>query len=658
MNKRFLKGLLVTVAFFQGGFVTRAAEEEQSSAAANVQESVPQSADASAEPTKAAKAKKAKKQRYHDGADLMEKVVRISKMGETPCKLSEAEKKKEMMRLVRFVIRKTLESDNALIAKREAFFQNQGNLSLAHGEFLPEISLRGELSEKGAWHDARKVTESTNPSVKDAWAPSSVRNEGVSAGVVLNQNLFNGGASLRKVQHAQLGNKVYYEDYRIAEGQEIYKRLEVLFLVIHDIMLINQRKADIAIYEEILKTEIIKMQVGEIDRAEVAANQSNLEKSRAKYEETLMKFEEHKGDLLRWTGLTPEDVIPYLPIFCKFLPQTQKEAEQIAEVENPTLRKDHYTALMKKAAIRIQSTGWSPRVDLTASAGASTTHKHNKKKEGSHWKDDTRDEDRGTDLAVGLSFSMPLDINGKTRTAVGGAHHDYQATVALGNKEHSDVMSAIGTDWENLARSKAQVEAWERHVQACFVVLQGGLQELAVGAKVYTQILKAQKDYMEAHEAVLSARLKYTLLVLRLLQNMGRLDAKTFGVTDFEDPLVKAAYPEAVKVAPKQKQKAPKAKKECPCKKAKEDKAPAKEETPAEAPVVATDDVKPTPTEPTPPASTEPVKPAEPAKPAEEAATPKTLEAVDTDRPSFNKEVSKPIVEGPKARRTSARATR
>lgn len=653
MNKRFLKGLLVTVAFFQGGFVTRAAEEK-GAPVANTQEAAVQSEAPDAQKTgEAGKPVKIKKQRYHDGADLMEKVVRISRMGETPCKLSEEEKKKEIMRLIRHVIKKTLATDNALIAKREAFFQNQGNLSLARGEFLPDLSVEGGVGAERNRHDERTILESVNPHVNGPWSPGNVRGETVSAAIKLHQNLFNGGASLRKVQQARLGNKVSYEDYRIAEGQELYKRLEVLFLVIHDIMLLNQRKADIAIYEEILKTEIVKMQVGEIDRAEVASNQSNLEKSRAKYEATLMKFEEHKGDLLRWTGLTPEDVIPYFPIFLKFLPKTLKDAERIAEVENPILRKDHYTALMKKAEIRIKSASWSPRFDLTASAGASTKHKHSKARQNNsgNWRDNTCVEDSGTDLSVGLSFSMPLDIKGNIRTAVGGAHHDYQATVAMGNKEHSDVMSAIGTNWENLIRAKAQVEAWERHVQACFVVLQGCLQELAVGAKVYTQVLKAQKDYMDAQEEVLRARLQYTLLVLNTLQYVGRLDAKTFGVTDFSDPLVRAAYPELDETVCK------KCGKTCKCKKSTVSQlvgdradASAQKGSVGAVPVAVVEEVT--------PAETVPVTPTQ-TTPAPKKATPKTLEALDGDRPSFNKDVSKPIVEGPKGHRSrSARAVK
>lgn len=648
MNKRFLKGLLVTVAFCQGEFVTRAAEDENSVVLANARDisagSEGQNSKKNGESPKVTQPKKEKRQRYHDGSDLMEKVVRISKMGETSCQLSESEKKQRITELVRLVVKKTLESDNALIAKREAYRQNQGNLSLAHGEFLPDVSIEGGLSSERDRHDERKVHEDINPHTKDPFDPKNNRTDGASVKITLKQNLFNGGASLRKVQYAQLGNKVSYEDYRISEGQEIYKRLEVLFLVIHDIMLINQRKADIAIFEEILKTAVAKMKVGEVDRAEVAGNQSNLEKSRAKYYATLIKFEEHKGDLLRWTGLTPEDVIPYLPLFLKYLPNTLQDAEKIAEMENPSLRKDHYTALMKKAMIRIQSAGWSPRFDLTASAGVLKKNRHDKKQQqmGGSWKDDTCIETSGSDLSVGLMFSMPLDIKGNVRTAVGGAHHDYQATVALGNKEHSDVMSAIGTDWANLVQSKAQVEAWERHVQACFIVLQGTLQELAVGAKVYTQVLKAQKDYMDAQEGLIDARLKYTLLVLKILLNIGRLDAKTFGVTSFRDPLVRSAYPEAIEMVKTA------SKKEQPQQAIAIQPVVDKEKSVEATPTILAEEVKPT----------APVTPNDSAPSSPEATTPKTLEAVH-DRPSFNKEVSKPIVEGPRKMRSSrARAVK
>lgn len=607
MNKRFLKGLLVSIAFSQGVFMAQANQEENQTATAE------EAATATQEEASAKPAKK-KKQAFHDGNSLMEKVVRISKMGELKCPLSPAEQQKEAMRLVRLVIQRTLENSANLKSKREAYWKNYGGLALARGEFLPDLGVEFGAELKRKRSDETKIDESTTPHRIKGSGEGNVRAESAAASLKLSQNLFNGGGSLARVRQARLSNKVAYEEYRTVESKDLFDHIKVMLQVINDMILIQHRRADVAINEEFLKTEFEKMKVGEIDRSEVALNQSKLEKAKMKLNRALIEFEEHKGDLERWTGLKPEDLIPVLPVFDVFLPKNEAEAEKIAEAHNPTLRRNHYAALLKKAEITVKKTGGSPKLDLTASAGASTGHEHNKARANGGWKDHNLSERSGTDLAVGLRFSMPLDIKGTVRTNVGGAHHDYVATVAAGNKEHSDVMSAISTDWENLKRAKATIEASERYLQANFVMLQGTLQELAVGAKVYTQVLKAQSDYMEAQEYLLKDQLEYALTILRLLLNTGKLDARTFGVTEFSDPLVASAYPEIAEAAQTRSEK-------------KKEVQPAPQ--PAQKEVIT-------------PVTLE-------AKPGAPAAT-------APERPSFKTVEAKPVVDGPKAKKRARHA--
>lgn len=516
MKKHFLSTLWISVAFCWGGVVQAGSENPPS---------VPL----------------AKKAPCSEETDLMERVIRLSKTGTLPCPLSPQAQQNALLRLIRTIIQRTLTSSPHLKSIREAYWKDFGGLALAKGEFLPDLGVEVRTEVKRNRANTKTTHKNESPYTFDS-DEENVRSESAEAALTLSQNLFNGGGSLAKVRQARLNNKVAYENYRLEEGQELFDHIKVMLQVINDQILLQHRKADVAINEAFLKAVLEKMKTGEADRGEVALAQSKLEKAKMKLYQTTMDFEEHAGDLERWTGLKPEELIPAFPDLDSFLPPTEAEAEKIAEVQSPTLRKNRYEALSKKAEITVQKTGWSPRLDLTASAGASRTHDHNKAKGLGGWREHDLDQKSGTDLSVGLTFSMPLDLKGTTRIGVAGAHHDYVSAVAAGDRDHGDVIAAISGDWDKLEPLRQTIAASKRNVQANFHLLQNALQEISVGAKVYAQALTAQSDFMEAIESLLDAQLRYALSVLSILLNMGQLNASTFGVS-FSDPLIAPAHP-------------------------------------------------------------------------------------------------------------------
>lgn len=489
----------------------------------------------------------AQKSTSSDESALMEKVIRLSKEGVLPCSLSPQEQQKGLLRLIRTVIHRTLTSSPHLKSIREAYWKDFGSLALARGEFLPDLGMEFRTEVKRNYSNTKTFHKNERPHTFDT-DEENVRSESAEAALTLSQNLFSGGSSLAKIRQAHLNNKVAYENYRLEEGQKIFDHIKVMLQVTNDQILLQHRKADVAINEAFLKIILEKIKSGEVDRAEVALAQSKLEKAKMKFYQTTMDFEEHAGDLERWTGLKPEELIPALPDLDSFLPPTEAEAEKIAEVQSPTLRRNHYDVLSKKAEITVQKTGWSPRLDFTASAGASRTHDHNKARSRGNWKDHDVDQRSGTDLSIGLTFSMPLDLKGTTRVGVAGARYDYVSAVAAGDRDHGDVIAAISGDWDKLKPLKQTIAASKQNVQANFVLLQSALQEIVTGAKVYTQALTAQSDFMEALEGLLDAQLRYALSVLSILLNIGQLNAQTFGVS-FSDPLIASAYPQITKIS-------------------------------------------------------------------------------------------------------------
>lgn len=519
MNKNLLKGLFLSFVCSQG--ILAIATEEDSKEQTNPIHT---------------KTKEDGKVTQSFGNNLIEKVVRTSKLGQAH---DEKNIPQEIaLKLFHLAIQKTLETNKDLRIKRCEVLQALGSQALARGEFLPDIStnigygLNTNRTSKTIKdkNDQRRPNQDTN---------EKNENGELSAALELRQNLFNGGGSIARIQQASNENKAKFEEYKVLEAEMIFRNFQVMLRIITDRILLHYHETNVAIHKEILKAELEKLKVGEVDRTEVALAESKLAKGEARLAEVKISLEGHAGDLERWTGIKADELSLLHPNFSKFLPQTLEELKKIAEKENNRLLAAHYGALAKKASIKRESSGFSPNIDLTLGATTSETLSRLYKKpanDHSFTKDNLTNTSNSR-LSVGVQLRVPFDIKGTVRTNVGGARHDYVKTTITGAKVHGDVMASIETDFANLKEYAAIVEAFKRHVKACEIGFQGNLQELAVGAKVYTQVLKAQSDLLDAQEYLIKAKQQYAEASLRLLQNIGRLTAKTFGVEAFNfDP--------------------------------------------------------------------------------------------------------------------------
>ncbi|MDR1208141.1 MAG: TolC family protein [Holosporales bacterium] len=440
------------------------------------------------------------------------------------------ELEQEMKKICRKIVSEAIEKSKELRALRCDVLKGLGAGKNARGEFLPDLRLTGSWN---AHHEAYGREEDANgkrdSTVKTEHSDTSRTGPGLT--VNLEHVLFNGGASVAAVRQTNYEAKAAYANYKAKEGAAIEQMLKLAFDIIMYRLILRYSEITTTVYKEILKSELEKLNAGEVDRSEVALTEARVAKSEAKLSEIRSRLEGLEGDLLRFTGINSNDLPLVFPDLVKLLPNTIEAVKDIASKENSQLLAGHFAILASKAAINRTKAGYAPVIRLTADTGLSKryTSSANRSNNDSKYGSPRENRDSVGSASIGLSVTLPIDIKGSVSTGLGGARQEFVKNRINADKAHGDLMSEIETYWGNLKNRKDAVDANKRHVKACMIQLQASLQELAVGAKVYTQVLKAQSDVLDAQEAYVQAEETYVLGVLHLLMMMGRLNPQAFG---------------------------------------------------------------------------------------------------------------------------------
>lgn len=435
----------------------------------------------------------------------------------------------------------TLEESKDLRQTRAAFLKGMGAISDARAEFLPNVNatvgytLAGRNTKKA--EDDIQTGKSNSPKNKDF-----TREHGAKAGLEASMNLFRGFGSVAAARAAYNQNRADYESYKAQEGDTLQRNMSEVLRVITYRILLKDSEANVKMHQELLRASVEKLKVGAVDRSEVAYAQAKYALSQAKMDAVRVELAGAISDFELHTGLSATCIPLAHPDLSALLPKTLAMAKAWAEKHNHKVLSGNYLALARKAAIHRAASAFSPSVDLRVNADLSDMNDLNRRKsdaiDPSRYIRTASGKSYTSNYGVSVSIGLPLDVNGTRRTAVGGARHEYVKTTIGGAQTLASTLSDVETFLEWIQYKTDILEAYKKQVRACEIALQGSLQELAVGAKVYIQTIKAQSDLHDAQRDMAKAREDLVLTQMKLLNAMGKLDGTTFGApgVDF-DPL-------------------------------------------------------------------------------------------------------------------------
>ncbi|MDR1598020.1 MAG: TolC family protein [Holosporales bacterium] len=461
------------------------------------------------------------------------------------------------------IIERTIAGSKDLQMARSNVAKVQLGKGTARGSLLPDVtvgsSMGAEFSRNDALNEKRTFDGKRippQPGIEDDDSPSKSKKtqlSGPSLSVRVAQNVFNGGASFAALKQATFESKAAFAKYKSSEGESLTKMIKLAFDVIHSRLLLHYRQINLAVFKEILKCEFEKLNVGEVDRSEVAVAEGKYAACEANIQLLQAQLSAYEGDLLRFTGLKGEDLPLEFPDFSQFFPKNLNELKNIAERENSGLLAGHFLLQSCKAAIKQARAGHAPVVDVTLSGSTGSSFARQK---GARDMNDMPEgysyaRNHARSCSVGIELKVPIDIKGTVSGKISETRQNLIRQTVENQKAHSDLMSELETLHESLMRFTEAANAHKRQVKAYELQVQAVMQEMAVGAKVYTQALTAQGNALDAYKDYVQVLCQLAETRLRILAAIGRLNAQTLDVAalDFREGVPYDFMPETKDVS-------------------------------------------------------------------------------------------------------------
>jgi TolC family type I secretion outer membrane protein len=370
-------------------------------------------------------------------------------------------------------------------------------------------------------------------SVKKARSlPGSSGLEGVrtysrSVGVNLEQNLFNGGATVYATQSAEAAVKAARAALYDTEQQ-------VLLAAVKAYLDLIAKEAEVEFLisnEDVLKKTLDatrdKFNVGEETRTSVAQAEGEYALAIARRKTAEAELEGIRATFIRVIGRQPGKLV--MPPEPAILPATLQMAIEKARLENPTIIKAQFDEVSARREIDRVNSGLLPKLDLT---GSSTAGRNKIKRDPTNKSPGEllRPTDDTVEHRVQLGLTIPIYEQGLVRAQKREAMEAAEQRRIAIETARRQVEEGLVTAWEAYQKAKVNIINYETQVKAREVSVEGTRQEMQVGSKILLDVLEELRRLIDAQLQLVQARQRYYYNAYVVRQFMGMLTAQALNL--------------------------------------------------------------------------------------------------------------------------------
>ncbi len=400
---------------------------------------------------------------------------------------------------------KAYQTNPQLLAERANLRASDEDVAQAIAQWRPRISLNADYSKIHA------------ESKTDGLPRSLARTEPWSADVTATQTVFAGGRILAQRRQADALVNSGRARLHSTEQSVFLGTISSYMNVVRDESVLKLNQTNIELLKKQLEAAQARFDVGEITRTDVAQAEARLAAGRSSETTAEANLKVSRLAYERAVGEAPGtlDTKPAVPV----LPESEAQAREIANVQNPTLVAARAQEDAARYGIDFAVGQMLPTVTVQASYGRSGQERGPAETIG----DDTR---------LTATATVPLYQGGAEWSAVRQAKE-------FNNRARLNVEDARrGTDesvqnaWEAYRAARASSEANRQQVKASEIAFEGVQQELEVGSRTTLDVLDQQQELLNARVALVRTERDEVVASYSLLSAVGKLTA-----TDLELPV-------------------------------------------------------------------------------------------------------------------------
>ena len=335
------------------------------------------------------------------------------------------------------------------------------------------------------------------------------------AGVVAEQNLFNGFQTKNSVRRAESNILGARETLRNSEQNVLFDAAQAYMDVLRDYAILDVRRNNVQVLDEELRAARERFQVGEVTRtdtaqaeaalqgarSEVSASEAQLNTSRATYRQVVGE------DIARPRAAKSID---------RLLPKSLAQAIGLSQAQHPAILAALHGVDAANLDIRVIEGELLPSLNLQASF-------QRRYDPGSSVKNTT------SGSIVG-QLTIPIYEGGTVYSQARQAKETAGQRRLEADVSRDQVRQAVVSAWGQVEATTAQIKSAQAQIEASQTALNGVREEAKVGQRTTLDVLNAQQDLLNARQSLITAQRDRVVATYALLSAVGWLTADRLGL--------------------------------------------------------------------------------------------------------------------------------
>jgi outer membrane protein len=331
------------------------------------------------------------------------------------------------------------------------------------------------------------------------------------AGITVNQTLFNGFKTSSTVRQAEAQVRAGRESLRAVEQGVLLDGATAYMSVLSNQSLVEAQRLNATFLRQTLDTTRTRLRVGDVPPTDVAQAEARVARATADLNNAEVALAVSQATYAEVIGAPPGRLVAAEPAD-RLLPKSREEAIAIARRENPTIVGATFDLDAAQFQVGIAESGLYPTLGVQGNVSRNVQT------------DTNLGTTRSDQASVLGTLTVPIYDGGVAASQVRQAKEGLgQARTQL-DRVRRQAETATVAAWVTHEGTKVSLAAAQAEVRAAQVALEGVQKEAQAGKRTTLEVLNSQQDLMQARARLISAQQDRVVASYTLLSALGRLD--------------------------------------------------------------------------------------------------------------------------------------
>jgi outer membrane protein len=332
-----------------------------------------------------------------------------------------------------------------------------------------------------------------------------------SAGVTVNQTIFNGLKTANSVRQAESLVRSGREILRGMEQSVLLDAVTAYMGVLANQTLVDAQKLNVGFLKETLDTTRKRLDAGDVTPTDVAQAEARFARGNADLNAAEVNLAVSQATYKLVIGAMPGRLAPAETVD-RLAPRQRDEAVVASAREHPAVLGATYDVDSAQYAVNIAQAAFWPTVSVQGNIQRQVET------------DTTLGTTRTDSASVIGQATVPIYDGGLAASQVRQAKETLAQMRLVLDRARTQAETAVAAAWVTNEGARIQITAAESEVKAATLALQGVQREAQAGQRTTLDVLNAQSDLMTARVRLIQAQRDRVIASYTLLSALGRLD--------------------------------------------------------------------------------------------------------------------------------------